>query len=123
MAAPGKPPEGTHENVGGGALPEGVTLEMVALGGKIYHGQVGDAACVGCHGETGKGGPLGPDLTDEKWLWGDGSYGAIKKTIADGVSQPKQYRAPMPAMGGAELTPDQLSAVSAFVWSLSHKGQ
>jgi len=37
------------------------------------------------------------------------------------VSQPKQYRAPMPAMGGAELTPEQLSAVSAFVWTLSHK--
>ncbi|HXT76387.1 MAG TPA: c-type cytochrome [Candidatus Eisenbacteria bacterium] len=120
VAAPAKPPEGTHENVSGAALPEGVTPEMVVLGGKIYRGQVGDAACVGCHGETGKGGPLGPDLTDEKWLWGDGSYGAIKKTIADGVSQPKQYRAPMPAMGGAQLTPEQLSALSAFVWSLSH---
>jgi len=31
---------------------------MAALGGKIYRGQTGDAACVGCHGETGKGGPL-----------------------------------------------------------------
>jgi len=123
VATPAKPPEGTHEDVSSGTLPEGVTAEMIALGSKIYHGQVGEVACVGCHGETGKGGPLGPDLTDEKWLWGDGSYGAIKKTIADGVSQPKQYRAPMPAMGGAELTPDQLSAVSAFVWSLSHKGQ
>jgi glucose/arabinose dehydrogenase len=120
VTAPAKPPEGTHENVSGGALPEGITPEMVALGNKIYHGQVGDAACVGCHGDTGKGGPLGPDLTDEKWLWGDGSYPAIKKTIAEGVSQPKQYRAPMPAMGGAELTPEQLSAVAAFVWSLSH---
>jgi glucose/arabinose dehydrogenase len=120
VTAPAKPPEGTHENVGGGALPEGVTPEMVALGNKIYHGQIGDAACVGCHGDTGKGGPLGPDLTDETWLWGDDSYPAIKKTIAEGVSQPKQYRAPMPAMGGAELTPEQLSAVAAFVWSMSH---
>ena len=93
---------------------------MVALGGKIYHGQVGEAACVGCHGETGKGTQLGPDLTDEKWLWGDGSYASIKKTIKDGVPQPKQYRAPMPALGGAALTAEQLSAVAAFVWSLSH---
>lgn len=119
VATPAKPPEGTHENVSG-ALPEGVTPEMVTLGGKIYRGQEGGAACVGCHGETGKGSPLGPDLTDEKWLWGDGGYDSIKKTIADGVSQPKQYRAPMPAMGGAQLTPEQLSALSAFVWSLSH---
>jgi glucose/arabinose dehydrogenase/mono/diheme cytochrome c family protein len=120
-AAEARPPEGTHEDVGAGAaLPEGVTAEMVALGGKIYHGQVGDATCVGCHGQSGKGSPLGPDLTDEKWLWGDGSYASIKKTIAEGVSQPKQYRAPMPPMGGSQLTPEQLSAVSGFVWSLSH---
>jgi mono/diheme cytochrome c family protein len=26
----------------------------------------------------------------------------------------------MPAMGRAQLTPDQVSAVAAYVWSLSH---
>jgi mono/diheme cytochrome c family protein len=54
-------------------------------------------------------------------LWSDGSYAGIKKTITDGVPQPKQYRSPMPAMGGAQLTPEQVSAVAAYVYSLSHK--
>jgi glucose/arabinose dehydrogenase/mono/diheme cytochrome c family protein len=122
---PAKPPEGTHPDAGAAAtatvpVPEGATREMVALGERIYHGQVGGAACTGCHGDTGQGTPLGPALTGKKWLWSDGSYAGIKKTIADGVSQPKEYRSPMPPMGGAQLTPDQLSAVAAYVWSLSH---
>jgi hypothetical protein len=54
------------------------------------------------------------------WLWSDGSFARIAKTITEGVSQPKQYRSPVPAMGGAQLTPDQVSAVAAYVWSLSH---
>jgi mono/diheme cytochrome c family protein len=94
---------------------------MVALGDRIYHGQVGGAACMGCHGESGQGTPLGPNLTGKKWLWSDGSYAGIRKTIADGVPQPKEYRSPMPPMGGAQLTPDQLSAIAAYVWSLSHR--
>ena len=93
---------------------------MVALGDRIYHGQVGGATCVGCHGERGTGSPLGPDLTAKKWLWGDGSYAGISKTIREGVLHPKEYRSPMPPMGGAQLTPDQLSALAAYVWSLSH---
>ena len=27
----------------------------------------------------------------------------------------------MPAMGGAELTPEQVSALAAYVWALSHR--
>jgi hypothetical protein len=27
----------------------------------------------------------------------------------------------MPPMGGAQLTPDQVSALAAYVWSLSHR--
>ena len=96
---------------------------MVALGAQIYHGQVGGAACTGCHGQNGQGTVLGPDLTGKKWLWGDGSYAAIAKTITDGVSQPKQFRSPMPPMGGAQLSADQVSAVAAYVWSISHKTQ
>jgi mono/diheme cytochrome c family protein len=54
-------------------------------------------------------------------LWSDGSYPGIAKTITEGVSQPKQYRSPMPPMGGAELTPGQVKAVAAYVWTLSHR--
>ncbi|MGA9507662.1 MAG: c-type cytochrome [Candidatus Sulfotelmatobacter sp.] len=120
-----KPPEGTHPDAGAAAnsrlpIPEGATRDMVELGERIYRGQVGGAACTGCHGESGQGTPLGPKLTAHKWLWSDGSYAGIAKTITDGVSQPKEYRSPMPPMGGAQLTPDQVSALAAYIWGLSH---
>jgi glucose/arabinose dehydrogenase/mono/diheme cytochrome c family protein len=119
------PPEGTHPDAGAVAsvvaVPEGATAEMVTLGERIYHGQVGGAACTGCHGDRGQGSTLGPDLTGRQWLWSDGSYAGIAKTITDGVSQSKKYRSPMPAMGGAQLMADQVSALAAYVWSLSHQ--
>jgi glucose/arabinose dehydrogenase/mono/diheme cytochrome c family protein len=124
VEAAAKPPEGTNPDAGAAAnlpVPEGATREMVALGDRIYHGQVGGAPCVGCHGQSGQGSPLGPDLTGKKWLWSDGSYAGIAKTIREGVPQPKQYRSPMPPMGGAQLTADQVSALAAYVWALSHR--
>jgi glucose/arabinose dehydrogenase/mono/diheme cytochrome c family protein len=114
-----KPPEGTNPDAGL-SVPTGATSEMVALGDRIYHGQVGGASCAGCHGSDGKGTPLGPDLTDTKYLWNDGSWAGITKTITDGVPQPKEYRSPMPPMGGAQLTDDQVKALAAYVWSMSH---
>jgi glucose/arabinose dehydrogenase/mono/diheme cytochrome c family protein len=123
--AAAQPPEGTHPDAGTAAtsslpVPEGATREMVTLGERIYRGQAGGAACTGCHGENGQGTPLGPALLGKKWLWSDGSYAGIAKTITDGVPQPKQYRSPMPPMGGAQLTPEQVSALAAYVWALSH---
>jgi len=124
VAATAKPPEGTHPNAGrtapAGEVPPGATPAMVALGQRIYRGQLGAAACTGCHGQNGEGTPLGPSLTGGHWLWSDGSYTGIAKTIKDGVPQPKNYRSPMPPMGGAQLTNDQVNAVAAYVWSLSH---
>ena len=125
--ADAKPPEGTHPDAGVAAenaslpVPAGVTRAMIALGDRIYHGQVGGATCTGCHGAGATGTALGPDLTDTHWLWSDGSYAAIVKTITAGVPQPKQYRSSMPPMGGAQLTSDQVSAVAAYIWALSHR--
>ena len=123
-ATDAQPPEGTHPDAGAAAatrpVPKGATREMVAEGDRIYHGQEGGATCTGCHGANGTGTTLGPDLADSKWLWSDGSYAAIAKTITSGVPQPKEYRSPMPPMGGAQLTPEQVSALAAYVWSLSH---
>ncbi len=102
------------------AVPPGATAEMVALGDRIYHGKVASGTCAACHGATGGGTPLGPDMTKNTWLWSDGSLAGITKIIAQGVLAPKQYRAPMPAKGGAQLTPEQVEAVAAYVWSLSH---
>ncbi|MEA3182641.1 MAG: hypothetical protein QOI59_6164, partial [Gammaproteobacteria bacterium] len=64
--ADAEPPEGTHANAGATAaanlpVPKGATQEMVALGDRIYHGQVGGATCTGCHGAGATGTPLGPD--------------------------------------------------------------
>jgi mono/diheme cytochrome c family protein len=77
---------------------------------------------VGCHGADAKGTPLGPDLTDDRWLWSDGSLGGIEGTIAKGVPTPKQHTGVMPPMGGASLTPAQLHAVAAYVYALSRSG-
>lgn len=120
-----RPPEGTHANAGRAAaaglpVPPGATRAMVAEGDRIYHGHASGATCTSCHGEDGKGSPLGPDLTSKKYLWNDRSYAGIMKTIRQGVPHPKQYRSPMPPMGGAQLTPRELKAVSAYVWALSH---
>ena len=120
-----KPPEGTNPHASAAStaklpVPPGATPAMVPVGDRVYHGELGGASCVGCHGPDAKGSPLGPDLTARKWLWSDGSYAGILKVIREGVAQPKEYRSPMPPMGGAQLTNDQLAAVAAYVWALSH---
>jgi mono/diheme cytochrome c family protein len=126
MQSNSRPPEGTNPDAGTAAapkvpIPPRATPAMVALGNRIYHGQVAGGTCMACHGENASGTPLGPDLTKNKWLWSDGSWPGITKSITDGVSKPKQYRSPMPAMGGSQLTPDQAEAVGAYVWALSHQ--
>src|SRR5258706_3748119 len=106
------PPEGIHPDAGSQATaalptPPGATPAEVALGRRIYEGQVASAPCAGCHGTDAKGSPQGPDLTSGQWIWGDGSLAAIAHTIAVGVPQPKKYGAPMPPMGAAQLTPSE----------------
>ena len=63
---------------------------------------------------------MGPNLTAGKWAWSDGSVDGIRKTITDGVAKPKNYRSPMPPMGGAKLSSEQLSAVADYVWAIGH---
>ena len=118
VQAEAAPPE---SNTAGLPVPEGSSPEMIALGDRIYHGQVGAATCTGCHGANATGTPLGPDLTKQKWMWSDGSFAGILKVISQGVPKPKQYRSPMPPMGGAQLSDTQASALAAYVWALSHK--
>lgn len=103
-----------------GPLPEGVTPEMVAQGRQIFEGQ---GICFTCHNMDAKGGPLAPDLTDGEWLWIDPAQGdvltQVETLIRTGVAQPKQYPAPMPPMGGAQLNDEQIRDVAAYVVSLS----
>jgi mono/diheme cytochrome c family protein len=102
---------------GGGPL----SPQQIALGDSIFHGQVGGGTCSACHGQDAKGTAVAPDLTDQQWINGDGSYDFIVRTVTDGVPQPKQHPAPMPPKGGAPLTDEQVKAVAAYVYSLSHK--
>jgi glucose/arabinose dehydrogenase/mono/diheme cytochrome c family protein len=120
-----EPPEGIHPDAGAaeaGALPTppGATPAQVALGDRIFHGQAGGGTCEACHGSNAKGTPLGPDLTSGQWLWGDGSLPAITRIITEGIADPKEYRSPMPPMGGAQLSPSEVAAVAAYVWALGH---
>jgi glucose/arabinose dehydrogenase/mono/diheme cytochrome c family protein len=120
-----RPPEGVHADAGsataGLPLAPGSSPRMLQLGYQVFHGTAGGAACTGCHGTNGEGTPLAPDLTSQTRLWSDGSSAGIARVIRDGVPQPKQYRSPMPPMGGAQLTDEQLAAVAAYVWALSHR--
>ena len=121
-----EPPEGVHPNAGadvtgGLPVPSGQTLAQVALGKRIFRGAKG-GTCAGCHGANAKGTPLGPNLTDGKWIWGDGSVTSISEIIAKGVPNPKDYRSGMPPMGGAQLMPTDVLALADYVWALNQKG-
>jgi len=119
-----RPPEGVHLHAGTETpelpVPPGASAQSVSLGERVFRGEVGGAACTGCHGAAGAGTPLGPPLTGPHWLWSDGSYEGIRRTIESGVAEPKRYRSAMPPMGGAQLSGEQLSAVAAYVWALGH---
>ncbi|MEO8479775.1 MAG: cbb3-type cytochrome c oxidase N-terminal domain-containing protein [Gemmatimonadota bacterium] len=66
--------------------------------------------CTPCHGPAG-GGIIGPNLTDDAWLHG-GTMAEIHGVVRDGV-----LTKGMPAWG-KQLSPDQVDAVVAYVWSI-----
>lgn len=102
-------------------LPEGVTPEMVKQGRQLFRG---DAFCYTCHGRDGSGmSGAGGDLTDREWRHGEGSYEGIVERIRQGVrANASSTGVPMPPGGGARLSPEQLRAVAAYVWTLSRGG-
>ena len=97
-------------------LPAGVTAAQVAEGRQIFTGQ---GICYTCHGPDAKGTQLAPDLTDDEWLQLSGrNLDEIEQLIRTGVPNPAQHPSPMPPMGGANLTDEQVRAVAAYVASL-----
>lgn len=105
------------------ALPTGVTLAMIAEGDSLFNTR----SCWRCHGTKGVGAVNGPALAGKtKWDHGTGSYADIVKTVISGVpkdsikdpSRPNAMRA-RDSMQPL-LTDPQVSAVAAYVWSLSH---
>lgn len=102
-----------------GAQAPADSASLVTVGRTIFEGKQGGALCVTCHGPQGKGvAGLGPDLTDAKWLHGDGSAEFLQAVIRSGVAKPKAGVLTMPPMGGAQLTDAQLRALAAYIRSL-----
>jgi mono/diheme cytochrome c family protein len=90
----------------------------VALGDSLFHSK---GNCYACHGANAQG-AVGPSLIDAEWIHSDGSYDAIVKQITTGVTaEQSKSKIPMPPMGGAQITDDEVKAVAAYVYSLSHK--
>lgn len=98
-------------------LPPGVTPQMVSEGKQIFTGQ---GICQTCHGPDAKGTAMAPNLTDDTWINIDGSYDAIVNLVTTGVPQPKEHPALMPPKGGSAINDQQVRAVAAYVYSLSH---
>jgi mono/diheme cytochrome c family protein len=98
--------------------PAGVTPAAIAKGDSIFHKS---GNCYACHGANGEG-AVGPNLSDATWIHSDGSYDAIVKQITTGVPQKESKSGiVMPPKGGSTISDDDVKAVAAYVWSLSHK--
>jgi mono/diheme cytochrome c family protein len=98
--------------------PAGVTPALIAQGDSIFHSK---GNCYACHGANAQG-TIGPSLTDAEWIHSDGSYEAIVKQINIGVTKEQAKTGiVMPPKGGAAITDEEVNAVAAYVYSLSHK--
>src|SRR5690606_35018040 len=117
---PSTPEAGGMPSAPGG---NGLDPQLVQAGQQVF---AGPGLCTACHGPAATGTALGPDLTDNVWLWIDDPQSAtlheeVATLIRTGVSQPLEAPAPMPPMGGASLNDDQLNAVTAYVISLAQQ--
>lgn len=118
VAAPAPPAAGAPA---AGDLPAGVTPAMVEAGRQVF---VGQGLCFTCHGQEAQGTPLAPNLTDDQWLNIESPeqdlQAKLTALVRTGVAQPKEHPAPMPPMGGAQLSDDQINSVVAYVTTLAN---
>jgi glucose/arabinose dehydrogenase/mono/diheme cytochrome c family protein len=121
--APKAVPAKVDERVTATTLPPGFTAEQVALGRRIYLGEARDGTCAGCHGSDARGTSTGPALTGPEWIWADGSIASLTRFITAGVPEPKKFGGAMPPNGGVELSPDEVRAVSAYLWTIGSGGR
>lgn len=70
-----------------------------------------DANCVMCHKSNGEG-DIGPNLTDEFWIY-TGDVKAIFKTIKAGTSNGMPEHA-------SKLNPIQIQQVASYIWNLPY---
>jgi mono/diheme cytochrome c family protein len=101
--------------------PAGVTDSSIAWGRELFHGS---ANCVGCHGADGRGSDEGPALTGALWLHGPGTYEWLVEQIKRGIPAHHTWTGkPMPMRGWSNIPDDDVRAVAAYVWSISHPPQ
>ncbi|NIM50974.1 MAG: c-type cytochrome [Gemmatimonadales bacterium] len=99
--------------------PPGVTDSSIARGKKVFRGA---PKCDTCHGSGGQGTEYGPNLTDDEWIRGSGTYDEILQRILHGVTKRESKSGlPMPMRGWGGATDAEVRAVAAYVWSLSHE--
>jgi mono/diheme cytochrome c family protein len=95
-----------------------LTPELIAQGEKIYQGP---GLCYACHGSNAQG-SVGPSLADAEWIHSKGTYEEIVAQITSGVPKEKSKSGiPMPPKGGSTISDEDIKAVAAYVYSLSHK--
>jgi len=102
--------------------PAEVTDSAVARGAEVFHGAGG---CFKCHGIEGNGSQTGPALRLGVWLHGPDSYAAIVSRVVHGVPKDESIRdTAMPTRGTSQaLDRNQVLAVAAYVWWISHAGK
>ena len=98
--------------------PPGVTDSSVAWGKELFHGS---ANCAGCHGVEGRGTDEGPALTGALWFHGPGTYEWLVEQIKQGIPAHHTWSGkPMPMRGWSNMPDDDVRAVAAYVWSITH---
>jgi cytochrome c oxidase cbb3-type subunit 3 len=80
--------------------------ESISNGKAIF-----DSKCASCH-RTDAGGLIGPNLTDDYWIHGDGSITAIVKVVTEGVAAKGMIA------WGPVLKQSEIAEVTAYVLSL-----
>jgi mono/diheme cytochrome c family protein len=98
--------------------PEGVTDSSIAWGKQLFHGS---ANCSACHGQDADGTEDGPALTGALWLHGPGTYEWLVEQIKRGIPGHQTWtRKPMPMRGWSNMPDEDVRAVAAYVWSITH---
>ncbi len=101
----------------GAAEPRAFPDSVLARGREVF---TGSANCRSCHGEEARGTEDGPDLTDDRWILGSGTYAEILERVRHGMPRRESSTGRVMPMGGwSAVSDDDLNAVAAYVWSLT----
>jgi mono/diheme cytochrome c family protein len=100
-------------------LPDGMTLDRIREGDRLFHGKGG---CTNCHGSEAQGlAARGKTLTAGLAFLPPGDWNAIDSLISVGMPD-KQTRSPiaMPPRGQhSDLNADEIRTIAAYVWAIS----